>query len=92
MFESIPIEALFSRLCDVGISETLLISIIGLYESMLGHLCNAHSLLDFIRSTIGVKQGYLLLLTLFGIYIVMSWNPFSRSTYKMVMVAFYVAS
>jgi hypothetical protein len=40
-----------------------------LYESVLGRLHTAHGMSDFIRSTIGVKQGCPLSPTLFGIYI-----------------------
>jgi hypothetical protein len=40
-----------------------------LYESVLGRLRTAHGISDFIRSTIGVKQGCPLSPTLFGIYI-----------------------
>ena len=40
-----------------------------LYESVQGRLRIAQGLSEFIRSTIGVKQGCLLSPTLFGIYI-----------------------
>jgi hypothetical protein len=38
-------------------------------ETVLGHLYTTHGLSYFIRSTLGVKQGYPLSPTLFGIYI-----------------------
>jgi hypothetical protein len=66
---SVPREALFQRLRDIGISETLLSAIMRLYESVLGRLRTTHGISDFIRSTIGVKQGCPLSPTLFGIYI-----------------------
>jgi hypothetical protein len=62
-------DALFLRLRDIGISETLLVAIMRLYESVLGQLRMAHGLFDFIQSTIGAKQGCPLSSTLFGIYI-----------------------
>jgi hypothetical protein len=40
-----------------------------LYESVLGRLHTVHEMSDFIKSTIGVKQGCPLSSTLFGIYI-----------------------
>jgi hypothetical protein len=40
-----------------------------LYEFVLGRLHTTHGMSDFIRSTIGVKQGFPLSPTLFGIYI-----------------------
>jgi len=68
-FDSVLREALLQRLRDIGISATLLTAIMHLYESVLGHLHAAHGMSDFIRSTIGVKQGCPLSPTLFGIYI-----------------------
>ncbi|KAH9293842.1 hypothetical protein KI387_040956, partial [Taxus chinensis] len=68
-FDSVPREALFRRLRDIGISETLLTAIMRLYEEVLGRLRTSVGLSDFIRSTIGVKQGCPLSPTLFGIYI-----------------------
>jgi len=64
-----PWEALFQRLRDINISETLLAAIMRLYESILGRLRLAHVLSDFIQSTIEVKHGCPLSPTLFGIYI-----------------------
>jgi hypothetical protein len=69
VFDTVPRDALFQRLRDIGISETLLVAIMRLYESVLGRLRMAHGLSDFIQSTIGVKQGCPLSPTLFGIYI-----------------------
>ena len=40
-----------------------------MYEAVSGHLRMAHDLFDFIHSSIGVKQGCPLSLTLFRIYI-----------------------
>jgi hypothetical protein len=68
-FGTVPYEALFQRLRDINIFETLLATIIRLYESVLGCLRLAHDLSDFIQSTIGVKQGCPLSSSLFGIYI-----------------------
>jgi hypothetical protein len=65
----VPREALFQKLCDISISETFLVAIMRLYESVSGRLRLAHGLSDFIQSTIGIKQGCPLSPTLFGIYI-----------------------
>jgi hypothetical protein len=67
-FDTVPREALFQRLRDINISETLLAAIMRLYESVLGRLRLAHGLSDFIQSTIGVKQGCPLSSTLFDLY------------------------
>jgi hypothetical protein len=40
-----------------------------LCKSILGRLCTVPEMSDFIKSTIGVKQGYPLSPTLFRIYI-----------------------
>jgi hypothetical protein len=45
--------ALFQRLRDIGISDTLLSSTMCLYESFIGRLCTAHEISDFIRTTLG---------------------------------------
>jgi len=68
-FDSIPREAMFQRFGDIGISKIPLTTIMCLYESVLGHLCTAHGLTDFIKSTIRLKQGCPLSPTLFKIYI-----------------------
>ena len=68
-FDSVPREDLFQRLRDIGISMTLLTAIMRLYKSVLGRLREVGGLFEFIRSTIGVKQGCPLSPTLFGIYI-----------------------
>jgi len=57
------------RLRKIGVSPILLKTIMRLYESVQGRLRIAQGLSEFIRSTIGVKQGCLLSPTLFGIYI-----------------------
>ena len=57
------------RLRDIGIPTILLTAIMRLYESMRGRLRTAQGLSEFIRSTIGVKQGCPLSPTSFGIYI-----------------------
>lgn len=68
-FDYVPQEVLFQRLQDIGISETILTSLMRLYKSVLGHLRTSHGVSVFIISTIGVKQGFLLSPTLFGISI-----------------------
>jgi hypothetical protein len=68
-FDSVSREAPFQRLRDIGISTTLLTTIMHLYESILGRLRTAHGMSDFIQSTIGVKQDFPPSPTLFGIYI-----------------------
>lgn len=68
-FDSVSREDFFQRLRDIGISTTLLTAIMRLYESVLGCLREVGGLSEFIRSTIGVKQGCPLSPTLFGIYI-----------------------
>jgi len=50
-------EALFCRLHDIGISKTLLVKIIRVYQSILGHLHTPHDLSNFIKSTIKANQG-----------------------------------
>ncbi|KAH9300762.1 hypothetical protein KI387_012345, partial [Taxus chinensis] len=47
-FDSVPREALFCKLRDIGISETLLVAITRLYEEVLGRLRTAAGLSDFI--------------------------------------------
>jgi hypothetical protein len=69
VFDTVPRDALFQRLRDIGISEILLVTIMRLYESILGCLGMAYGLSDFIQSTIGLKQGCPLSSTLFGVYI-----------------------
>ena len=68
-FDLVSREDLFQRLRDIGISTKLLTAIMRLYESILGRLREVGGLSEFIRSTIGVKQGCPLSPTLFGIYI-----------------------
>ena len=60
---------LFQRLKYNGISETLLVGNMHLYESILSHLRTMSGLSMFINITIKVKQGYSLSPTLFKIYI-----------------------
>jgi hypothetical protein len=67
-FDFVPQEALFQRPKDIGISETLLTTIVCLYQPFLGHLCTTHKISNFISSTIGVKQGCPLSPRLFRIY------------------------
>jgi len=45
-FYFVPREALFQRLKDIGISHTLLTSIMHLYESVLGFLHRVHGISD----------------------------------------------
>ena len=66
-FDSVPREDLFQRLREIGFSSTLLTAIMRLYESVLGRLRTVGGMSEFIRSTIGVKQGCSLSPTLFGI-------------------------
>jgi hypothetical protein len=54
-FDSIPKEALFQRLEDIGISNTLLAATMRLYESVLGCIRTTHEISVFIKSTIRVK-------------------------------------
>ena len=68
-FDSIPREALFQRLRDIGISEILLTIIMRLYETVIGRLKTTKGLFDPIHRTIMVEQGCHLSPTLFGIYI-----------------------
>jgi hypothetical protein len=56
-FDTVLREALFQKLGNIGISETLLAGIMRLYELVSRHLRMAHGLFDFIQSTIEVKQG-----------------------------------
>jgi hypothetical protein len=88
-FDTVPREALFQRLRDIGISETLLVAIMRLYESVLGRLRMAHDLSDFIQSTIRVKQGAPSRRPSLG-SILMSWSPSSMSTSRRGMVVFYI--
>ena len=69
IFYSIPRAVLFLRLRDIGISEILMMTIMRLYETVVGRLRTIKGLFDPIQSTIGVKQGCPLSPTLFGIYI-----------------------
>jgi len=55
MFDTIPREALFQRLHDIDILETLLIVIMRLYELIISLLRTMHCHSHFIQSTIGVK-------------------------------------
>jgi hypothetical protein len=55
VFDFVPLKALFQRLKDIGISETLLIAIMHLYELVIGHLYIAHGASNFIKSTVEVK-------------------------------------
>jgi hypothetical protein len=68
-FESVLREAFFQRLKEIGISPTLLTAITRLYESVLDRLRTVNGISDFVRSTIGVKQGCPLSPTLFWICI-----------------------
>jgi hypothetical protein len=68
-FDSVSRESFFRRLKDNGISQTLLTTIMCLYELILGCLLIVHRMFNFNRSTIGVKRGCPLSPTLFGIYI-----------------------
>jgi hypothetical protein len=54
-FDTIPREALFQRLRDIDIFETLLATIMRLYKSILGRLRMAHNLFNFIQSNHGGK-------------------------------------
>ena len=54
-FDSIPRAALFQRLRDIGISKILLMTIMRLYEIVIGRLKTIEGLSDPIQSTIGVK-------------------------------------
>lgn len=68
-FDSVPREDLLQRLKDINTSHSRLTAVMRLYESVLGRLRTVGGLSEFIRSTIGVKQGCPLSPTLFGIYI-----------------------
>ena len=54
-FDTVPRDALFQGLHDIGISEILLVAIMRLYESISRCLRMAHGLFYFIQSTIEVK-------------------------------------
>jgi hypothetical protein len=47
-FNTVPQDALFQRLHDIGIFETLLLAIMGLYDSVFGRLRMADGLSNFI--------------------------------------------
>lgn len=49
MFGKVSREALFQRLFDIGISETLLFAVMRLYEMFLSHFRIVHGLLNFVR-------------------------------------------
>lgn len=68
-FDTVPWVSLFQRLRDIRISEILLISIMRLYESVTSRFRMPEGFSVPIVSIIGVKQGFPLSPTLFGIYI-----------------------
>lgn len=68
-FDCVPSVALFQTLRAINIFKALLTTIMHLYKSVIGHLCIAHRVSNFIKSIVGVRQGCLLPPTLFGIYI-----------------------
>jgi hypothetical protein len=47
VFDTVSREALFQRLCDIGIFEILLVATMRMYEAVSGHLRMAHDLFDF---------------------------------------------
>ena len=69
VFDSVPRVALFERLREIGISEMLRIAIMRLYERVTSRLRTTEGFSIPIQSNIGLKQGYPLSPTLFGLYI-----------------------
>lgn len=52
-FDLVSRDAMFKRLSDIGISEILIVSIMCLYEAILGHLRTLSGLSDLIRGPLG---------------------------------------
>ncbi|WP_176691521.1 reverse transcriptase domain-containing protein [Enterobacter cloacae complex sp. GF14B] len=57
------------RLQEMGIPTELILGIMALYKSVIGHVGTSKGLSTLIHSTIGVKQGCPLSPTLFGMYV-----------------------
>jgi hypothetical protein len=87
-FDSVPREALLQRLRDIGISATLLTTIMRLYESVLGRLRAAHGMSDFIEALLGLNRVVHCPLPCLG-SILMSWRHFYTSISRTLMVAFF---
>ena len=68
-FDTVPRERLFQRLQSLGIPTKMIWAIYALYERVTGRVQCPGDLSETIASTIGVKQGCPLSLTLFGLYI-----------------------
>ncbi|MCO5549866.1 hypothetical protein L7F22_003340 [Adiantum nelumboides] len=68
-FDTIPRERLFQRLQELQIPSEMIWGIHSLYTRVSGRVHSPGGLSDPIASTIGVKQGCPLSLTLFGLYI-----------------------
>jgi hypothetical protein len=69
IFQLSSYEALFQRIRGIGISKTLLTTIILLYKSVLGHPALHMGCITLLGVPLGSNQGFPLSPTLFGIYI-----------------------
>ena len=68
-FDTVPSSRLIRRLQEMHIPESIIWRVMSLYESVQDRVRAPGGLSGWIKSTIGVEQGYPLSLTLFGLYI-----------------------